>query len=380
MKILFITRGFPSEKDPMAGNYEAVQAKAIAQKGHQVSVLAISWFPPSELYKCTQLSQRTDKDINIYECGRPWYLIPRIFFPKWEKKFRQRLFDKVFRKYVKKEGMPDVVHAHIILYAEPAIILKEKYHIPFVITEHWTKMNVDNISPRLAYQAKAYQQADCVICVSKALSNNLKKHFDINSVIINNMVSDLFFQTSKIERNDNTFRFVAVGALRKNKRFDVLIDAFAKSDFSDNICLNIVGGGEEWELLDNQIQQLGISNQVKMLGVKTPEEVSDLLCRSDCYVLSSRLETFAIVVIEALAKGIPAIATISGGPETFLRPEDGLLVPKENVEELSKAMKYMVEHHKEYDADEIRQHCYNSFSQDVIADKIVEIYKQVMRK
>ena len=79
-----------------------------------------------------------------------------------------------------------------------------------------------------------------------------------------------------------------------------------------------------------------------------------------------------------MAKGLPVIATICGGPETFVRPEDGILVPKENAEELSKAMKKMIENYQNFDSAEIRRYCHDSFSQDVIADKIINIYKEVI--
>ena len=90
------------------------------------------------------------------------------------------------------------------------------------------------------------------------------------------------------------------------------------------------------------------------------------------------METFAIVVIEALAKGVPVIATKCGGPETFLRPEHGLLVDKENVEQLASAMKQMIEHHSCYDGDIIKTFCRDNFSQNVIADKIIDVYKQIL--
>ena len=380
MKILFITRGFPSEKDPMSGNYEAVQTKSLARKGHQVSVITVKWvYSRRLLFKDEPVVRRVEDGVRVYEFVKP---IKLLFFssnPKLVMRFRQQMFKRVFKNYVKKEGMPDVVHAHIIGVAASAICLKRDYHLPFVITEHWTKMNVDRVSPILAYQAKSYQYADRVVCVSDALAANLKKLFNIDSLVINNMVSDLFFQSQKFDHSDKEFKFIAVGALRKNKGFDILLDAFKLGDFPDNVRLIIVGGGDEQMLLETLLDKYHLSDKVRLLGVKKPEEIDELLCQSDCFVLSSRLETFGIVVIEALAKGLPVVATICGGPETFVRPEDGILVPKENPKELANAMKYMLEHHAKYDSEEIRQHCYDNFSQDKIADKILEVYQQAIQ-
>lgn len=380
MKILFITRGFPSEKDPMDGNYEAVQAKAIAKKGHEVSVIAIHWQNLLHVFGNHQVRHRVVNGIHVYEANKIKLSIPYLYFPKVEEWARQFQFRRVFRKYVKKMGMPDVVHAHIVQYAAPAVILKTEYHLPFVITEHWSHMFRENTLKRVMNQTYAYRYADRIICVSEALKKSLESKCHIESMVINNMVSDQFFESRKMDRHDGSFRFIAVGGLRKDKRFDILVEAFGLCHFPASITLDIVGEGYERPLIESKIHEYRLDGQVKLLGVKTQEEVSSLLCQSDCFVLSSRLETFSIVIIEAMAKGLPVISTRCGGPETFLRAEDGVLVPTENSQELAKAMKYMTEHYQEYDAEEIRKHCQGCFSQDVIANKILSEYQKVIEQ
>lgn len=381
MKVLFVTRGFPSDKDPMSGNYEAVQAKALAAKGCQVSVLTIyrkSLF--CSFLNWGKISFRKVDDVNVYESSCPFFSIK--FIRMINKYMRKRAFRYAFEKYVKYEGLPEIVHAHIISCAYYVTFIKDKYHLPFVITEHWTKTNVTEIPQWLRTLSDAYHKADKVICVSQALADSLKRNFQIESIVINNMVSNLFFQTSKKNRNDNTFKFIACGAFRenRNKGFDILVEAFAKGRFPKTVCLDIVGDGPDRPSIENKIIQNNLSDQIHLLGLKTPDEVSDLLCNSDCFVLSSRLETFSIVVIEAMAKGLPVIATRCGGPETFLLPEHGILVEKENIEELADAMNYMLGHFSEYDSQKIRKYCYDHFSQDVIAEKIIEVYNQLLNQ
>ena len=241
-------------------------------------------------------------------------------------------------------------------------------------------MNAACVSEQDKKMALGYRYADRVICVSKALSDSLKRNFQVNSLVINNMVSDEFFRSAKVERNDNTFKFIAVGVFRHNKRFDIMVDAFSKCNFPANVTLDIVGDGEERALVEDKIRGHHLANQIHLLGIKTAVEVSELLRHSDCFVLSSKLETFAIVVIEAMAKGLPVIATRCGGPETFLHPEHGVLVEKENIEALAEAMTYMVDHHNDYDADSIRNFCHAHFSQDVIAEKIINVYNELLFK
>lgn len=381
MKVLFVTRGFPSDKDPMSGNYEAVQAKALAAKGCQVSVLTIhgkSLFCSFLNWK--KISFKKVDGVNVYESNYPSFSIR--FVRILNKFMRKRAYRYGFENYVKEKGMPDIVHAHIISVAYVISFVKDKYHLPFVITEHWTKTNVDNIPQWLRNQSKTYYKADKVICVSRALADSLKRNFQIESIVINNMVSNFFFLTSKKKRKDKVFRFIACGAFRENqnKGFDILVDAFAKSRFPKTVSLDIVGDGPDRPSIEAKIVQNDLSGQIHLLGLKTPDEVSDLLCNSDCFVLSSRLETFSIVVIEAMAKGLPVIATRCGGPETFLLPEHGILVEKENTEELADAMNYMLGHFSEYDSQKIRKYCYDHFSQDVIAEKIIDVYNILLNQ
>lgn len=378
MKILFVTRGFPSKENPMAGNYEAVQAKAIAAKGHDVSVISIYRKPFWRLFQWAKTSHRTVDGVDVYEGEFPsvrFHFIGRI-----SKHLRKFAYQKAFMRCTKEQGMPDIVHAHIISTASIAIFYREDYHLPFVITEHWTMVNKPNPPQWLKRMAPAYSKADRVICVSQVLADSLKQNFHVDSVVINNMVSNTFFQSSRVNRNDGMFRFVACGAFRenRNKGFDILVDAFALGRFSPNVSLDIVGDGPDLPNIKRKIEQYGLSAQVRLLGVKQPEEVSSLLCNSDCFVLSSRLETFAIVVIEAMAKGLPVVATRCGGPETFLKPEHGLLVDKENPKQLAEAMKHMVDHSTEYNPESIRNYCYEHFSQDVIAEQIIDVYKEVL--
>lgn len=381
MKVLFVTRGFPSEKDPMPGNYEAVQAKAIAAKGHDVSVITIRWISLRKLSLGSRISHRSEDGVDVYECTRICISNRFNFLYALDKYLRKREYNKIFHEYVRDKGMPDIVHAHIVFCAAPVVFLKDKYNLPFVITEHWSKAFKSNVSVWTRKQALVYHRADQIICVSQALADSLFNKFQVNSVVINNMVSDLFFKSKRNNRDGHNFLFVAVGAFREDrlKGFDILIEAFAKASLSERVNLDIVGDGPDRHFIESKILQYGLEGRVRLLGVKTPEEVSHLLCDSDCYVLSSRLETFAIVVIEAMAKGLPVIATKCGGPETYLRPEHGILVENENVDQLAEAMNYMSNHNADFNSNEIRNYCYSHFSQDIVANQIIDIYNKVIK-
>ena len=198
MKVLFVTRGFPSDKNLMSGNYEAVQAKAIATKGHEVHVIAIHWQNLLHVFESRTINRRVKDGIHVYECKGLTASIPHLYFPKFEHWVREKQFKKVFNEYVKEFGIPDIVHAHIISTASPAIFLKKDLHIPFVITEHWTMMNTDNTSKRVMNQVGVYKLADRVICVSDALAVSLRNKNQVNSLVVHNMVNDILDRKSVV--------------------------------------------------------------------------------------------------------------------------------------------------------------------------------------
>lgn len=362
----------------MSGNYEAVQAKSIAAKGHEVTVLGIRWRSLLHIFECGKLRYRKVGDVKVYECTRVYPYIPGIAWHWMERYIRQKTFNYVLRSYLKQEQLPDVVHAHIISYAAPAAILKEKYHLPFVITEHFSKANEGNITGRIRYSSFIYHLADKVICVSEALARSLHDNFGVDSTVIHNMVEDRFFEQPETQRNES-LKFVSVGSLLPIKCFNLLIRAFATVPRS-NVTLNIIGGGPLKGELQSLIRKLDLQERVHLLGLKSPEEVSRILTESDCFVLASRSETFGIVLIEAMAKGLPVIATKCGGPESIVNKQNGLLVPVDNIQAMSDAINYMIDHCSEYDKETIKSNCRNEYSQSVIADKIIDVYRHVIQK
>ena len=182
-------------------------------------------------------------------------------------------------------------------------------------------------------------------------------------------------QTSK---NEGVVKFVSVGSLVHGKGYDLIINALQKCRHLDKCELNIIGGGPEEASLKSLIVKCQLQNKVFLLGVKTPQEVSRLIADSDCLILTSRRETFGIVYIEAMAKGKPVIATICGGPESFVNESNGLLIPAEDVEATTKAIDYMVEHLDQYDGEAIRHFCYENFSEDAISKRIISLYEEVI--
>jgi glycosyltransferase involved in cell wall biosynthesis len=123
-----------------------------------------------------------------------------------------------------------------------------------------------------------------------------------------------------------------------------LIEAISifKKDVSDFICY-LVGDGKLQTEIQQRVDQLDLTENIKLLGFQTHERVSELLDRSDILVLPSLSEGIPVAVMEAMASGLPVIATnVTGVPELVEDGVTGLLVPSKNSSALSEAILKLV--------------------------------------
>ena len=124
---------------------------------------------------------------------------------------------------------------------------------------------------------------------------------------------------------------LAMGRLVHKKGFDLLIRAFASiaAEFS-RVQLLIAGDGEERAALERLIDELPMRERIKLLGFADRATSIALFCGCEFFVLSSRIEPFGIVVVEAMAARKAVLATRSGGVIDLLQPGvNGLLVEPE---------------------------------------------------
>ncbi len=375
MKTFIISRGIPSEKYPLYGIFEFDQAKALAKSGVDTSMLVIDFRSRKYKRKFGFFSYEKD-NVKIFELSLPLNLYRRAL------PLLQFLMIFLYKKAVKVIGKPDVIHAHFYSIAAIASIIKKKYDIPFFITEHSSKLNKNaNLISKLDKKLtiKAYSNATTIIAVSKALSENIKNNFNFNTHIIHNIVD--INKDYKIQHTNNeNFTFISVGNLITLKGFDILIKAFKKAFADDNkVFLNIIGEGEERIHLQDIINECNITDKVRLLGQKTRPELFELMRKSNAFVLASKSETFGVVYIEAMACGLPVIATRCGGPEDFVNDTNGFLIPTDDIETLSKALIKMRLDIDNFDNERISEECYNKFSSENIAKQIVEQYYKVLK-
>lgn len=140
-----------------------------------------------------------------------------------------------------------------------------------------------------------------------------------------------------------------VGRLDPVKGFDVLLEAFASllsrqqeaAASATDLRLVIIGDGQQYTALERRVSELGIAPFVWLAGER--DDIPQLLQAMDVYVCSSIAEGMALTILEAMAAGLPIVATeVGGNPELIVADETGQLVPASDSTALAQVLEKQV--------------------------------------
>lgn len=389
MHILFITSYYPSLEAPITGIFFHDQAVALHKAGHKVGILVTPRLNATIAHikreGVSKLKATTcDSDFAAFPVYRMhWGWFPRPF-PFIIAPLLASAGSIAFERYVREQGMPDVVHGHNIFYGGYlASVLSEKYKIPSVITEYSSSYLEGLIifpgQPAIIRRSLRTSKSN-MVCGSSLIKplNGFapEQKFQTLGCIID---TD-FFSPAAQPSTPTPFKFLVIAQLKeRRKRFDILLTAFASAFRGrHDVLLKIRGHGPLRPELDKLIEELGIGAQVEFLPTMTKEQLRDLIQQSHCLVSSSSVETFGVSVAEAIACGHPVVSTISGGPEDFVTERSGILVPPGSVPALAQAMQQIVTTYDRYQPNEVRLDVSERYSEPNYVQRLEEIYQRAM--
>ena len=376
MHVLIISRGIPDNCYPLFGIFEFDQAKALVKYGLQVTFFAID-LRSIRHGRRPGIRSFVKDGVNCHVFSVPVGAVPGTILHGIGIWALRILYHKVFT-----DTKPDILHAHFTNSGYIAAMLAEEEHIPLVITEHSSTMNRDKISASLLQTARfAYSNADAVIAVGNGLAKSIEDKTGVSCTVIPNiMAGDAFYRCERSE-HENHYGFVFTGSLIERKRPLLLLEAFEKIHRTNpGARLGIVGDGPLRPRLEQRIAQMGLEDCVKLYGRLSRDQIAEIYKDYDCFALPSASETFGVVYIEALAAGLPVIATRCGGPEDFVGPELGLLIPVDDQTALENAMEHMLHSAGQYDAGQLKRFVRERFSDCAVAERLCAVYTDCLNK
>ena len=247
----------------------------------------------------------------------------------------------------------DVVHCHYLREHYTALLAK-KYnpHIRVVYTNHFVLAN--NLVTRMSNHWMDKRQDQMIAVCNKGREQLIANGWsgDRIQVIFNGVDPAAWAGTradstlrAELDLPDDRFVMLCASRFAHDKGHKYLINALKRlTQISDMpFTMVLAGDGPLLEPAQAQVKELGLTEQVKFIGFR--KDIKNLYKGSDLYVNASEHEALSFLIIEAMAAGLPVIATDMGGNRDIVndRTGCGLLVEYDNPDSMANAMKQLME-------------------------------------
>lgn len=287
----------------------------------------------------------------------------------------------------------DLVHAHYAVpHASAAFmasqILKSKgKSLPVVTTLHGTDITL--VGKDVSYEpvvSFSINASHAVTAVSNSLKNDTYDHFDVDREIdvVHNFVDLNRFRPldkphfRKAICSNNEKLLVHVSNFRKVKRVMDVLETFKRVKETLPCKLLMVGDGPERTKVEQRCRELGVCDDLRFLGKL--DSVEEVLSISDLFIMPSEKESFGLAALEAMACGVPVLASDTGGLPELVTESSGKLAPVGEVEKLAEYAFHILDskNHQRYREGALARA--REFSPEKIIPGYEQIYERVVRK
>jgi glycosyltransferase involved in cell wall biosynthesis len=303
------------------------------------------------------------------------------------------------RTFLKAAKSSDIVHAHGHPYVASAIMgkLAKRYHKPFVLTQHNTFIEYDNAFDKverlndLTVGKESLSDADRIIAVSAATKNYIlglgAKPSKVK--VIHNGVDLMRFRPIPGKREEMRRKLgipkdaVVVLTVRRivyKNGVDTLIDAAdITTQKTPKIFFLVAGKGPSMRSAQTKVKQLKIKDNFRLAGFVSDEELPFYYNVADLFVVPSKSgEGLPLVALEAMACGLPVIATDVGGIKEVLTDKVGKLVPPNMPERMAQAILEYADSDLSSQGHKVRGLMEDKYGWERNVDSLIEVYKELV--
>jgi len=390
-KILVLSRNYPNSVTPILGLWVEGLVNHLSKLCDIRVIAPVPYCPPlppgmNEFTRFRQIERERLNGVKVFHprfLVGPGYSLYNLEADSYYWGIRRHV-DRLRREFPF-----DLIHANFG-YPDGVVAAKlaRRYNVPFLITEHasWIPWMEDYPQARRKAVWAASQCAFHIAVSSYARSTIAHYTGDTDKLrVLPNGVDVSVFKPLQNRSKPKPNQILFVGLMRRVKGIDILLNAMRRLvDRQPDLKLVFVGGGVYRDYIEQEKEfrrmahELGIEKNIEFAGIKSPEEVANYMRESTLLVLPSRAETFGVVLIEALACGIPVVATKCGGPEDIVNEKVGRLVPKEDANALTEAIAEVIAERDKYDAQQLREYVLQNFSWENIARRMIDLYGEAV--
>lgn len=216
------------------------------------------------------------------------------------------------------------------------------------------------------------KHVDAVVTICHSETEYLKEKYDYDATYITNGIDDI--KNGYEPLLNGRFNIAIVATVQYRKGQDLLIDALIdmSAEQRRKILLHIIGGGTDYELIKNRVEENGLSDCCVMYGARP--DAAGLLKGMDAFILPSRSDTTPISIIEALRAGLPIISTAVG--EVPYMVQDGGIIIKPEVQAVKNAILDFVD--GKYNLSQMSCASRKRFEQDYMLDVMIDKYAKLL--
>ncbi|SFC18044.1 N-acetyl-alpha-D-glucosaminyl L-malate synthase BshA [Bacillus sp. 491mf] len=350
--------------------------KLLAERGHEIHFITSGLpFRLNKVYPNIYFHEVTVNQYSVFQ------------YPPYDLALASKMAEVAQREKL------DILHVHYAIpHAVCAYLAKQMIgeNIKIVTTLHGTDITVLGSDPSLNNLIRfGIEQSDVVTAVSHSLIEEtyelIKTKKEIQTVY--NFIDErVYFQRdmSQLRKEygiqEDEKVLIHISNFRKVKRVQDVVKSFALIVKQVKAKLLLVGDGPEFCTIVQLVKHLDIENQVLFLGKQ--DNVAELLAMSDLMLLLSEKESFGLVLLEAMACGVPCIATRTGGiPEVIQHGETGYICEVGDIECVSQQAVQLLQddtlHAKM--AERSIQVAYEQFGSEMIVSQYEAIYYDILR-
>lgn len=376
-RVLIVPEWYPWPELPGLGVWVREQARAVART-HDVVVLAARHVGGSPL-----------GGYDISEAQEEGLPVMRVRYraagavPKGDFASRLRGLYAGLRRLRRRGFEPEVVHAHVFSAGFPALGLARRLHAPLVVSEHYSGIPLGRLTRWDRAIARFTFEHAALVCPASAelgahiaaLAPRARLH------PVPNPVDTSVFRPARAGESDGGGppRAVVVGALKAGKGHPELLEALAHLDRDGaGLAVDLVGEGPDRQALEAHTRRLGLERSVRFHGRLTREEVAERMRTAHFLILPSLWENAPVAAIEALACGLPVVASRVGGIPEIVPDDAGLLVPPGDVGALAGAIHAMSHRHCEFNPLELAPRAHERFGLEAVARQWTVAYDEAV--
>lgn len=370
MKILFLTTWYPDAKNPNRGIFVRDQAEAISSC-HPVEVV----FASINYNKFSLWSSFVKRE------ERNGFVEHHIIVNRSLPVINQLVFFLIViwqTERIAREFSPDLIHGNI---GYPGAFwswaVSRLLKIPYVITEHTKITNNFRSGFHKFLTLFGLKRASCIMAVSSWHAREIETVIHKKVVVMGNIIRINRFNATKNLQPSQPVHFGIVGHMNTDiKGYDLLLQSCAL--LQEDYVLHIGGTGKLLETYQMLAKKLGIRNKCEFQGFVEVNQVPDFMSKLHFFVSASKSETFGMAMAEALATGLPVVATDSGGSVELINNENGILVRNRDASALADALKTMIQNYQHYNSEKIKASV-NQYSETAFLEKLEAVYQNYSR-